>query len=68
LRHFGNCSGTYSIEEYMAPTSQASRWEEMRPRRGQRRETDRTTGNDIGVPPKDAARHRLRGFRVRRIG
>ena len=62
LRHFGNCSGSYSIE-YMA-----SRWEESRPRRGQRRETDRTPGNDIRVPPEDVTRHRLRGFRVRRIG
>ena len=62
LRHFGNCSGSYSIE-YMA-----SRWEESRPRRGQRRETDRTPGNDIRVSPEDAARHRLRGFRVCRIG
>ena len=62
LRHFGNCSGSYSIE-YLA-----SRWEESRPRRGQRRETDRTPGNDIRVPPEDVARHRLRGFRVRRIG
>ena len=62
LRHFGNCSGSYSIE-YMA-----SRWEETRPRRGERRETDRTPGNDIRVHPEDAARHRLRDFRVRRIG
>ena len=62
LRHFGNCSGSYSIE-YMA-----SRWEESRPRRGQRRETDRTPGNDIRVSPEYAARHRLRGFRVCRIG
>jgi hypothetical protein len=62
LRHFGNCSGSYSIE-YLA-----SKWEETRPRRGQRRDTDRTLGNDIRVSPEDAARHRLRGFRVCRIG
>ena len=62
LRHFGNCSGPYSIE-YMA-----SRWEETRPRHGQRRETDRTPGNDIRVSPEDAARPSLRGFRVCRIG
>ena len=62
LRHFGSCSGSYSIE-YLA-----NRWEETRPCRGQRRETDRTPGNDIRVSPEDAARHRLRGFRVCRIG
>jgi len=62
LRQFGNCSGSYSIE-YLA-----SRWEETRPRHGQRRETDRTPGNDIRVSPEYAARHRLRGFRVCRIG
>jgi hypothetical protein len=64
LRHFGNSSGSYSIE-YLA-----SKWEETRPRRGQRRETDRTLGDDIRVSPEDAARHRfkLRGFRVCRIG
>ena len=62
LRHFGNCSGSYSIE-YLA-----RKWEESRPRRGQLRETDRTLGNDIRVSPEDAARHRLRGFRVCRIG
>jgi hypothetical protein len=62
LRHFGNCSGSYSIE-YLA-----SRWEETRPRHGQRRETDRTPGNDFRVSPEYAARHRLRGFRVFRIG
>ena len=62
LRHCGNCSGSYSIE-YLA-----SRWEETRPRHGQRRETDRTPGHDIKVSPEYAARHRLRGFRVFRIG
>ena len=40
----------------------------MRPRRGQRRETDRASGNGIRVPPEDDARHRLRGFSVLLIG